>query len=183
VVAGMFMGKRFNSPNDLAIHSNGTIYFTDPNYQAPMPAPQTQTSPYIVKPGGMPEAISGQFSQPNGITLSKAQDVLYVADNSRIRKFPVMADGSLGAAADFINGKSDGMVIDCADNLYITDNGVKIYDKAGQQVGTTLNIGGGQTTNVAFGGADRKTLYVTAMGSGMQKGLYKVPMNVPGYPY
>jgi gluconolactonase len=183
VVAGMFMGKRFNSPNDLAIHSNGTIYFTDPNYQAPMPAPQMQTSPYIVKAGGMPEAITGQFSQPNGITLSKAQDVLYIADNSRIRKFPVMADGSLGAAADFVNGGSDGMVIDCADNLYITNNGVKIYDKAGQQVGTTLSIGGGQVTNVAFGGADRKTLYVTAMGSGMQKGLYKVPMNVPGYPY
>ncbi|RYZ06686.1 MAG: SMP-30/gluconolactonase/LRE family protein [Myxococcales bacterium] len=184
-VASMYMGKRFGSPNDLTIHSNGTIYFTDPSWQAPMPNPQTETRAYIVKPGGMPEPIAGQFSQPNGITLSKNQDFLYVGGN-QLRKYPVMADGSLGAGTEFVaGGGSDGMVLDCADNLYITKDGVQIYDKTGQKIGATLTVGmgGTQVTNVAFGGADRKTLYVTGQGSGMQKGLFKVPMNVPGYPY
>jgi gluconolactonase len=182
-VASMFMGARFNSPNDLTFHTNGTLYFTDPSYQAPMPTPQMATRAYIVKPGGMPQAIEGNLTQPNGITLSKNQDFLYIGGN-QLKKYPVMADGSLGASTDFVaGGGSDGMVIDCADNLYITKDGVQVYDKNGQKIGATLSIGAGQPTNVAFGGADHKTLYVTAMGSGMQKGLYKVPMNVPGYPY
>lgn len=184
VIAGMFMGARFDSPNDLAIHSNGTIYFSDPDWQAATPRPQAQTRAYIVKPGGMPEAIPGNWSQPNGVTLSKNQDFLYIGGN-QLRKFPVMADGSLGTGTDFVQGgTSDGMVIDCADNLYTTNNGIVVYDKDGKKLGNTIMVNGlGQVTNVAFGGADHKTLYVTGQGSGNQKGLFKIPMNVPGFPY
>jgi gluconolactonase len=182
-VASMFDSKRFNSPNDLTIHSNGTVYFTDPDYQSPKPPPQAKTRAYFVKPGGMPQEIPGDLSQPNGITLSKSQDFLFIGGN-QLKKYPVMPDGTVGAGSDFVaGGGSDGMVLDCAENLYITKQGVQVYDKTGKKIGATLTVGLGEVTNVAFGGADRKTLYVTGQGSGMQKGLFKVPMNVPGYPY
>jgi gluconolactonase len=184
-VASMFMGARFGSPNDLTIHSNGTIYFTDPSYQAPSPNPQTATRVYRVAPGGMPTSFEDQLGQPNGITLSKKQDVLYVAGNSAIKKFPVMADGSVGTGTTFVQGgSSDGMAVDCADNVYTTKGQtVTVYDSSGASIGTLNMTGLQEVTNVAFGGADHKTLYVTGQGGMNQKGLFKVPMNVPGFPY
>jgi gluconolactonase len=186
-VVSMFMNARFSSPNDLTFHSNGTLYFTDPSWQAPMPNPQTETRAYWVAPGGQPQAIPGASNNPNGITLSKEQDFLYVAGQNPIKRYPVMADGSLGAGADFGTGTGgiDGMVIDCADNLYAAAgaDGVKVFDKTGASLGTIAVAGLGQATNVAFGGADHKTLYVSGQGSGEQKGVFKIAMNVPGYPY
>ncbi|HEX2875146.1 MAG TPA: SMP-30/gluconolactonase/LRE family protein [Polyangiaceae bacterium] len=187
-VASMFMGKRFDSPNDLTIHPNGTIYFTDPSWQAPNPAPQTATRAYRVPPGGQPEAIEPNVNldQPNGITLSKNLDFLYIAGN-QLKKYPVMADGSLGAGVNFPpngGGKGDGMVIDCGDNLYVaTGQNVTVYSPAGQVLGTFTVPGLGEITNVAFGGTDHKTLYVSGQGGKDSKGLFKIPMNVAGYPY
>ena len=181
-VASMFMGMRFDSPNDLTIHKNGTIYFTDPDYQAPKPLPQSATRAYRVPAGGMPVAIE-DLSQPNGITLSKNQDFLFIGGN-QLKKYPVMADGSLGAGTTFVQGASaDGMVIDCADNLYTASNGVTVYSPAGASIGVIAVAALGQVTNVAFGGADHKTLYISGQGTQMQKGLFKVAMNVPGFPY
>src|SRR5882724_8830562 len=117
-IASMFMGMPFDSPNDLTVHKNGTVYFTDPNWQAPQPLPQTATRAYRVPAGGMPLAIE-DLDQPNGITLSKNQDFLYIGGN-QLKKYPVMADGSLGTGVVFVQGGGgDGMVIDCADNLYV----------------------------------------------------------------
>jgi gluconolactonase len=187
-VASMFMGMRFDSPNDLTIHSSGTIYFTDPSFQAPMPAPQTATRAYRVPPGGQPEAIEPNvnLSNPNGITLSKNQDFLYIG-GGQLKKYPVMADGSLGAGTTFVEGgHGDGMVIDCSDNLYVAPGGagpINVYSPAGQAIGTITVSGIEQITNVAFGGADRKTLYVSGQGGKTGKGLFKVPMNVVGFPY
>jgi gluconolactonase len=176
------MGMRFDSPNDLTIHKNGTIYFTDPDYQAPAQKPQAATRAYRVAPGGMPEAIE-QLNQPNGITLSKNQDFLYIG-GGQLKKYPVMADGSLGPGTTFVQGVTcDGMVIDCADNLYTASNGVTVYSPAGTSIGSIAVAGLGQVTNVAFGGVDHKTLYITGQGSQMQKGLFKVAMNVAGFPY
>lgn len=186
-VASMFMGKRFNSPNDLTIHPNGTIYFTDPTWQAPNPAPQTARA-YRVPPGGQPEAIEPNvtLNQPNGITLSKNRDFLYIAGN-QLKKYPVMADGSLGAGVNFLpngGGSGDGMVIDCGDNLYVaTSQNVTVYSPAGQMLGSFTVPGLMEITNVAFGGTDHKTLYVSGQGGKDQKGLFKIPMNVAGFPY
>jgi gluconolactonase len=186
-VVSMFMTARFGSPNDLTFHSNGTLYFTDPSWQAPTPNPQTETRAYWVAPGGEPQAIPGASNNPNGITLSKSQDFLYVAGQNPIKRYPVMADGSLGTGADFGTGTGgfDGMVIDCADNLYAAAgaDGVKVFDKTGAPLGTIAVSGLGQATNVAFGGSDHKTLYISGQGSGDQKGVFKVAMSVPGYPY
>lgn len=182
-VVSKFMNLRFDSPNDLTFHTNGTIYFTDPDYQSAKPAPQAATRAYRVPAGGEPVEIE-QMNQPNGITLSKAQDALFIASASGIKKYPVMADGTLGAGANFGQGGGvDGMVIDCGDNLYAAQNGVTVYSPAGQSLGSITISGLPQTTNVAFGGADHKTLYVTGMGSKEQKGLFKIPMNVAGFPY
>jgi gluconolactonase len=181
----MFEGKRFGSPNDLAFHSNGTLYFSDPSWQAPQPNPQSATRAYRVPPGGEPVAIE-VLDQPNGMTLSKNQDFLYVG-GGQLKKYPVMADGSLGSGAPFrmdgAQGGSDGMVIDCADNLYTTGNGVTVYSPAGVELGTISVNGLSSVTNVAFGGADHKTLYITSQGNKDQKGLWQVPMNIPGMPY
>jgi gluconolactonase len=176
-----FMNLRFNSPNDLTFHTNGTLYFTDPDYQSPKPVPQAATRAYRVPMGGEPVEIEA-LNQPNGVTLSKNQDFLYVAAASGIKKYPVMADGSLGAGTAFGQGGGvDGMVIDCGDNLYATQNGVVVYSPAGQSLGSFTVPGLPQVTNVAFGGTDHKTLYITGMGN--EKGLFKVAMNVAGYPY
>ncbi len=180
-LVSMFMGQRLGSPNDLTFHSNGTLYFSDPDWQSPKPNPQAATRAYRVPMGGQPEAIE-VLSQPNGVTLSKNEDFLYIGGN-QLKKYPVMPDGSLGAGVTFGPGGSDGMVIDCGDNVYITKDGVQVWSAAGQQLGTILVPELGSVTNVAFGGTDHKTLYITGQGSNAQKGLFKVQMNVPGYPY
>jgi gluconolactonase len=187
-VVSMFMGMRFDSPNDLTIHPNGTIYFTDPNWQAPNPVPQTATRAYRVPPGGQPESIEadGVLNQPNGITLSKNHDFLYIGGN-QLKKYPVMPDGSLGAGTSFVEGgKGDGMVLDCGDNLYVasgSDPTFTVYSAAGAVLGKVTVTGLSQVTNLAFGGADHKTLYVSGQGGKDQKGLFKIPMNVAGFPY
>jgi gluconolactonase len=184
-VVATYMGKRFDSPNDLTFHSNGTLYFSDPDWQAPQPAPQTAQRAYRVPPGGGEPIAIEELDKPNGMTLSKKQDFLYIGGN-QLRKYPVMADGSLGAGSNFLqsgSGNSDGMVIDCADNLYTTGNGVTVYSAAGVEIGKISVNGLSSVTNVAFGGVDRKTLYITSQGTADQKGLWQVPMNVPGMPY
>lgn len=185
-LVSMFMGMRFDSPNDLTIHPNGTIYFTDPSWQAPNPAPQAKTRAYRVPPGGQAEAIEPDVNldQPNGITLSKNRDFLYIAGN-QLKKYPVMADGSLGAGTAFVQGgKGDGMVVDCGDNLYVaTGTNVTVYSPTAQVLGTITVTGIQEITNVAFGGADHKTLYVSGQGGKDAKGLFKIPMNVAGFPY
>jgi len=184
-VVTMYMGNRFDSPNDLAIRSDGTIYFSDPNFQAPNSLPQPKTLVYRVPPGGQATPISSDnFSNPNGVTLSLAEDYLYVAADSG-KRYPVMADGSLGAGADFaaVSG-GDGMTIDCAGNLYVAKANtqtVVVYKPDGNMIGTIMVPEVQAATNVAFGGADHKTLYITGLGN--SKGLFQLAMNVPGRPY
>ncbi len=177
-----FMGARFDSPNDLTFHRNGTLYFTDPDYQSPTPRPQAETRAYRVPPGGDAIAIE-RLVQPNGITLSKNQDFLYIGGGS-LRRYPVLADGSLGQGQPFAGGgPTDGMVIDCGDNLYAAADGVSVFDAAGRELGRIVVSDLTQVTNVAFGGRDHKTLYITGQGSGSKKGLFKLRINVAGFPF
>ena len=122
------------------------------------------------------------MDQPNGITLSKNQDFLYIGGN-QLKRYPLMADGSLGAGAVFGGGiATDGLVIDCADNLYAAAQGVAVFDAAGV-TGDHLREWSDPVTNVAFGGVDHQALYITGQGSGTKKGLFKAALNVPGFPY
>lgn len=179
-----YMDARFDSPNDVAVRSDGNVYFTDPDYQAPNPRPQSSTRVYRVEPGGAVSVVDGTLGQPNGVTLSPDEDLLYVSSQSGIRRYPVNPDGSTGTGASFgTGGSSDGMVVDCAGNLYLTSNrDVVILDPSGAEVTRLMNAvpDGSSTTNVAFGGTNRQRLFITARANA---GLWYVDMNVPGFPY
>ena len=183
---------RFNSPNDLAIRSDGTIYFSDPNFQNNS-NPQKAERLYRITPPPTrtvslaPPASDTAYLRPNGVTLSPDEHTLYVS-GSGIKKYTVMTDGTLGPSSDFGSNTGtslDGMVVDCAGNLYVSGNSsssVKVYSPAGAPLGT-ITSDGGTSTNVAFGGTEHKTLYITAQGTEGQRGLYSVTLNVPGFPY
>jgi gluconolactonase len=178
-----YMGARFNSPNDLAVHSNGSIYFTDPDYQGPSPAPQAEERAYWVASGGMPQPIAGAPTKPNGITLSRDEATLFILGNNGLFRYPVAANGSVGARTNMTNQGGDGMGKDCAGNLYVTQgNQVRVFDRSFREVtpAIAVPITGGSVTNVAFGGANRQTLYITSLNP---PSLFSVELNVPGYPY
>lgn len=174
-------GKHFNSPNDLTVRSDGTVYFTDPSYQiGQRPSQINDTNVYRVTPAGKVELVTDTLDQPNGVALSPDERTLYVGSTSSvILKFPVNADGSLGGSSTFVDtgGGSDGFTIDCAGNVYTTGGAqVQVWSPSGDRLGAIAVPQG--TSNVAFGGADRKTLFITA-----QNALYSIALNVPGLPY
>jgi gluconolactonase len=186
VVIDQFDGKRFNSPNDLAVRSDGTIYFSDPDFQAPAPLPQLKTRLYRLAPGSKQAiVVDDARQQPNGVTLSPDEKTLYLAASDGIFKYAVAADGSTGPAQRFTNAvaSGDGMVVDCAGNLYITSKDVVVLSPAGQEIARIPAPNpNASVTNVAFGNTDRKTLFITALG-GSGRGLYQVKLQVPGLPY
>lgn len=186
VVIDQFDGKRFNSPNDLAVRSDGTIYFSDPDFQAPAPLPQLKTRVYRLAPGAKQAVVVDDArQQPNGVTLSPDEKTLYLAAQDGIFKYAVARDGSTGPAQRFTNAvaSGDGMVVDCAGNLYVTQTDVVVLSPAGLEIGRIpAPSPNASVTNVAFGGRDRKTLFITALG-GAGRGLYQVKLQVPGLPF
>lgn len=187
IILDRFKGLRFNAPNDLTIRSDGTIYFTDPTWQAPVPPPQPKTRVYRIAPGAKAATVvDEQREQPNGITLSPDEKSLYVASLAGLYKYRVAADGTVGAPVRFAPqvAGSDGMVADCAGNLYVTSGDVIVLNPAGAEIGRLpLPAGAGLATNLAFGGSGRTTLFITAMGPGTARGVFKVELLVPGLPY
>ena len=100
VLVASFDGKRFNSPNDLAVASDGSIYFSDPDYQAPSLRPQAKTRLYRLAPGAKDATVIDDMrSQPNGVTLSADERTLYVAGSDGIFSYPVPAGGDVTASA------------------------------------------------------------------------------------
>lgn len=161
-------------PNDLIMRSDGNIYFTDPN---------TARGVYRVSPEGM---LSGPVAQelaqaPNGLALSLDERTLYVGDvqSSKLFAFPVAADGTVDPNgtlfATATNSTLDGLALDCAGNVYGgTSNGVEVFSPQGEKLGVVPT---GESSNATFGGADRKTLYVTSRAT-----LKAVTLGVPGLP-
>jgi gluconolactonase len=176
-------GKHFNSPNDIVIRSDGTIYFTDPDYQLGNRTSETgRKSIYRVSPSGTVSVVDDTFEEPNGITLSPDEAILYVADyaGNVVRTFAVAADGSTGGRRDFTSVRSpDGFGVDCLGNLYVASGSpgtVEVYSPSATKLGSVTVAA--STSNLAFGGGDGKTLYITA-----GKALYSFDMNLPGYYY
>jgi len=190
ILADKFEGKRFNHPNDLVLHSSGTLYFTDPPLgRAGEDKPPEQeldfAGVYRLDPNGELTLSSTELKRPNGIALSLDEKTLYVANTDRERliwmAWDVQPDGSITNGRVFFDatdmegsGVPDGMKLDSEGNLYCTGpGGVLIFSPEGQHLGTIQPAE--QPSNVAWGDADGKTLYMTA-----RTGLYRIRLNIQG---
>ncbi|HTJ82150.1 MAG TPA: SMP-30/gluconolactonase/LRE family protein, partial [Polyangiaceae bacterium] len=175
LVAGDYMGTKLNSPNDAIVRSDGTIFFTDPTYGLGGPSDIGFQGVYRVTLAGDVELVDDAHSQPNGIALSPDESKLYVSDSDLggLFVYEVATDGTTGPATELVEAApGDGMAIDDAGNIYLsTADGVTVYAPDGSLWGTIAVPE--QPANCAFGGADRKTLYITA-----RNGLYSVTMSV-----
>jgi gluconolactonase len=170
------------SPNDIAVRSDGNIYFTDPDYGLGGAQAAQPPRAYRRDTSGALTVIDEQ-GNPNGITLSPDESLLYLSHlggNPAVNDvlvFDVDASGAPVNPRPFITGGgSDGMGIDCAGNLYITQNGaVVVFAPDGTQVGS---IAAPQAANIAFGGPERRTLFITAGPN-----LLATELAIPGLPY
>src|SRR5690606_21516628 len=178
-LADRYQGKRLNSPNDLVIHSNGDIYFTDPPYGLRdlnrNPAKELDfNGVYRLRPNGELTLITRELTFPNGIALSPDERTLYVAvsdpQNPVWMAYDVAPAGSVSGGRVFFDasplmredrrGAPDGLTVDVHGNLWATGpGGVLIISPEGKHLGTILT--GQATSNAAFGD-DGSTLYLTA---------------------
>jgi len=177
-------GKRLNSPNDLTVAADGTIYFTDPPYGVDKEDRQLDFSGvYRLSPEGRLTLLTKAFERPNGISLSPGDSTLYVNDSREtlIRAYDVTAEGGIENARVFArptdedaDGTTDGMAVDANGNLYTTGpGGVWVYAPDGTRLARIAVPKA--PTNLAFGGPERKTLYITA-----RPHVYRVSVTVPG---
>jgi len=172
-LADRYGGKRLNSPNDVAVKSDGTIWFTDPPYGV-KPENCEQPANYVFRldPGAAePVIVAEGLSRPNGLCFSPDERLLYIADSDKdihhIRRFEVEGGNMLGGGEVFATitpGLPDGMRVDAEGRLYSTAaDGVQVLSPDGELLG---KIHTPQTAaNCAFGGADGRTLFITATSS------------------
>ena len=182
-LAGQLDGKRFNSPNDLAMRANGDIYFTDPPYGLEHgvddPAKELAVQGvYRLATDGSVTLLIDNLSRPNGIAFSPDQQLLYVANSDDnqpvIMVYPVEASGELGKGKVFFDSWGDGLAVDQQGRLYVAGpgNGVMILSPDGKHLGSlsTTQL----TSNCTFGD-DGSTLYITS-----DMYLLRVRLNVMG---
>ncbi len=183
-LASHYQGKRLNSPNDLVVKSDGSIYFTDPPYG--IKSEQEELGFYGVyhlAVDGTLTLLVDDFVRPNGIALSPDEKKLYVNDSQKghIRVFDVKADSTLENGKLFAElkppskeGAADGMKVDIKGNVYSTGpEGVWIFSPQGDLLGI-IEIPEAPT-NLAWGDKDYQTLYITARSS-----LYRVRLQIQG---
>ena len=175
-----FQGKRLNGPNDLWIDAKGGIYFTDPFYQRPYwkhNAPYLSSNDvYYLSPTGVVSTVATGLEQPNGIIGTPDGSLLYVADmdGQMTYSYQIEADGSLSNQKRFVAMGSDGMTLDEQGNVYLTGDGISVFDAKGKKI-AHIKIEEPWTANVTFGGPDRDILFITA-----SKAIYQLKMEVRG---
>jgi gluconolactonase len=188
-------GKRFNGPNDISIKADGAIYLTDNDFglrgAGKSPDKQMADGIWLIKDGRTTRLLTDTElgGIPNGITLSPDGKYLYLsAGFAKMMRYAVKSDDMLGPGALFTEGAGigDGMRSDSQGNIYSTGGAgpgiVRVTSPAGRFLGSiNLPIIGGEpkkqicSTNLAFGDADARTLYVAACDA-----VYKVRLKVPG---
>ncbi len=181
VLVDGYNSKNFNGPNDLWVDKKGGIYFTDPYYQRPYwkrtEMDMDSQRVYYRSPDGQEvKIVADHFVRPNGIIGTKDGKTLYIADigDKKTYRYAVKNNGELGEPARFVSMGSDGMTIDEKGNVYLTGNGVTIFNPKGEQIGH-IPIPQKWTANVTFGGKDRKTLFITASNA-----VYTMKMDIAG---
>ncbi|GHT88078.1 gluconolactonase [Bacteroidia bacterium] len=182
VLVADFENKKLNGPNDLWVHPQGGIYFTDPLYvrdywKRGSEMQQKGEYVYYLSPDGKTlTQVETELKKPNGIVGSPDGKRLYVADigSGKTYVYDILPDGALSGKKLFSAIGSDGMTIDEKGNVYLTGNGVTIVNPQGEKI-THIPVDAGWTANVCFGGKDGKTLFITA-----SQYLYAIRMNVKG---
>jgi len=181
VIPSKYENKVLNGPNDLWIHKNGTVYFTDPYYKRSWwdhtEKPQEKQCVYYLSSDHKKIVkIADDLVQPNGIVGSPDGKKLFVADigANKTWSYAINKDGSLSNKTLFCELGSDGMTIDTKGNIYLTGKGVTVFDKTGKQIGN-IAVPESWTANVCFGDRNMKSLFITA-----SKGLYRIKMKVKG---
>jgi gluconolactonase len=189
VLADRYDGKRFNSPNDLVYKSDGSLYFTDPPFGLPKffadPRRETPFSGVYRWHDGQLQLLSTELTGPNGLAFSPDERYLYVGNWDERRKvimrYEVREDGTLANGLVFSDMTAatgedaiDGLKVDQQGNVYVSGpGGLWILSPSGKPLGTI--VGPEHPHNFNWGGADGRTLYLTA-----QTGLYRIRLNVPG---
>ena len=171
-------GRAFVAPNDLILDAKGGIYFTDPGPRPVVPGRTAYV--YYLGPGAkQPVVIDDKIARPNGLTLTRDGKTLIVDDTLGpvVFAYDVQPDGSVtnkrtfAELRDIPEGKesgADGMALDSEGRVYITTLvGVQVFDGAGKHLGT-IKVPR-QPANAAFGGPDKRVLYITA-----REGLYRL---------
>jgi gluconolactonase len=169
VLVDSWRGLSLNSPNDVVVKSDGTIWFTDPSYghlQGFRPEPEVADRVYRYDADSERlDAVAGSFDKPNGLAFSPDESVLYVADNGaphHLLAFDVLDGRGLGPARELAAstpGHPDGLKVDSEGRVYASaPAGVQIFDPSGDLIGE-IHIPG--AVNFTFGGPDRDVLYVT----------------------
>ena len=202
IIAGLYNGRPFNSPNDLVIDEQGRIYFTDPRYAGHEPVEQPIFGVYRIDPDGSIHLVVTDGGKPNGVAVSPDQQTLYVIshDNGAMGSFPdevPLRKGRMALLAYDLSPEGtatfrkilvdyapqdgpDGMVVDAEGNLWVavrdeTRPGVRAYSPEGEELAYVKTPD--KPTNVAFGrGKTSKTLYITA-----ENCLYSIQTMKEGY--
>lgn len=200
IVTGLFNGKPYNAPNDVALDEDGRIYFTDPRYFGHEPVYQPVQGVYRIDPDGKVFLIIADIRKPNGVIVSPDQRTLYVSEadigtmdglpegvkarwgNRAVYAYDLDSNGDVKFREKLIDVAPrhgvDGMAVDQLGNLYITANdpsGVIVYSSDGKELAFIPTPFGPR--NVTFGrGSKNNTLYITAGGC-----LYQIQLNVNGY--
>jgi gluconolactonase len=180
-----YNGKKFNSPNDVVVKGDGTIWFTDPDYGLPKGESKELEGNFVFRcddKGKSLEVVANDFDKPNGLCFSPDERRLYIADSGKphhIRVFDVREDGTLANGKVFCvidPGGPDGIRCDRDGRIWSSaGNGVQVFSPAGELL-VRINLPEA-AANLCFGGDDGTTLFVTARTS-----LYAVKTRVTGAP-
>lgn len=198
-----YQDRKFNAPNDLVIHPDGSVYFSDPRYLGPEPMEIDHMSVYRYNPAdGAVTRVTRDITKPNGLAISPDGKTLYVAETDNrtlnvghpppagakprmtLNAFPIKADGALGPKQVLVNFGDelgiDGMTVDVEGHIYAAVRapsrfGIRVYQPDGTEIAyiPTPDL----PTNCDFGtGDEASTLYITA-----GTGLYRIPLKIAGY--
>lgn len=189
-LADRFDGRQLNSPNDVVVKSDGSIYFTDPDFGRTQEFGVLRDSElsfrgvYRLDPSGELNLLIDDFDEPNGLCFSPDEEVLFVNDSAlgHIRAFPVRPDGSVGSGTVWARvegsgeGVPDGMKVDSQGNLYCAGpGGVHVFDTNARPLGV-IRVPE-VTANFTWGGDDLRILFLCSSTT-----LRSIPVNVPGIP-
>ncbi|MBU63408.1 MAG: hypothetical protein CMI26_13005 [Opitutae bacterium] len=180
LLADQFDGRPFNKPNDLWIHPNNGVFFTDPNYGKQDQSQDGECLYFITPYRDQVFRVDKDLKRPNGVVGTPDGNILYVADPGQGKTFRYTVEkgeeGTLSEKKLFASSGSDGMTLDNKGNIYLTSGAVLVYDPQGKKIAEIEFPE--KPSNVCFGGQDGKTLFVTA-----RTGFYSLDMKVAGAGY